>query len=214
MINPDLEQRLKELPEIEAGRGIWQNRFHEFDVYDHTINYVNHMKQMTSDPEMIVAGYLHDIGKPVVRKIKIKDGVTEEKEPGKPYHEFDGHEKVGERMVADMDIQLFSEYGLNQNRIARLVGAHYVPMKGIKNMRKTSNYNDFVSAYHNLEQALDESGLPRGDVMTMFLADCLSKGKGCTDIEELKMVREAILKNGQNLEKVYAMQKAMYGDKE
>ncbi len=214
MINPDLEQRLVEMPEIVAGKGIWQNGFHEFDVYDHTISYVSHLTEMTSDPEMIVAGYLHDIGKPVVRTPKIKDGVPEEKEAGKPYHRFDDHEKVSEEMVRDMSSQLFDEYGLNQDRIAKLVGAHYVPLKGIKEMRKTSNWDDFISAYHLLEQTLDQTGLPREEVMDMFLADCLSKGKGCTDKEELKLIREAILTNGQNLEKVYGMQREMYGGKE
>lgn len=213
MINPKLEKQLVELPEIVAGKGIWQNEFHEFDVYNHTMNYVSHLKGMTSDPEMIVAGYLHDIGKPVVKTQKVNDGIPEMKEEGKPYHEFDDHEKVGEQMVRDMDSRLFNEYGLNQDRIAKLVGAHYVPMKGIKEMRKTSNWNDFVSAYHQLEQTLDQTGLPREEVMTMFLADSLSKGKGCTDIEELKLVRESILIKGQNLEKVYNMQREMYGNK-
>jgi hypothetical protein len=214
MVTSDLEQILKELPEIEAEKDVWQNKFHEFDVYDHTMSYVNYLKEMTSDFEMIVAGYLHDIGKPVVKKPRAKGGTAEEKEPGKPYHKFDDHENVGERMVRDMGPQLFNQYGLNQNRIAKLVGAHFVPMKGIKEMRKTSNYEDFVSAYHKLEETLDKTDLPREDVMTMFLADCLSKGKGCTDIEELKLVREVILINGQNLEKVYVMQKEMYNDKE
>lgn len=121
---------------------------------------------------------------------------------------------MGEQIVRDMDPKLFDEYNLNQDRIAKLVGAHYVPMKGIKEMKKTSNWDDFMSAYHQLEQTLDETGLPREEVMMMFLADCLSKGKGCTDIEELKLVREAILTNGQSLDEVYKMQREMYGNKE
>ena len=210
-IDPDLEQKLIELPQLQAGKGVWQNKHHEFDVYNHTLNYVRHLKKMTADSEMIVAGYLHDIGKPVVKKIKITDGVIEEKEPGKPYHEFDDHEKVGARIVRKMSPSLFHKYKLNQERIARLVEAHYIPMKGIKEMRKTTNWDDFVLAYRTLNETLDKTNLPREDVMTMFLADCLAKGKSCADIQELKSVREAILTDGQNLKKVYRMQKEMYG---
>ncbi len=214
MLDPGLEQKLIQLPQLQAGKGVWQNKFHEFDVYGHTLSYVHHIKELTADPEMIVAGYLHDIGKPVVKKIKITNGVIEEKKPGKPYHEFDDHEKEGERMVREMDPDLFNEYGLDQDRIARLVGAHYAPMKGIKEMRKTTNWDDFVSAYRALEETINETNVPKEEVMTMFLADCLAKGKSCTDVEELKAVREAILTSGRNLARVYRIQKGMYGSKE
>lgn len=211
-----LEKRLRELPDVSAGRGIWQNKFHEFDVYDHTMHYVDFLKQMTCDIEMIVAGYLHDIGKPVVKKPKIKDGKLEEKAAGIPYHEFDNHEIVGEEMVRNMPNQLFTTSSLDQARIARLVGAHYLPMEYIKKMRKTASYTEFEQQYKQLEEALDSTGLPRANVMTMFLADCLSKGRGCTDIDELKLARTVIVNNGnpELLKDLYGMQKIMYSGKE
>jgi putative nucleotidyltransferase with HDIG domain len=216
MTNQKLEQRLRELPEISAGRGIWQNRFHEFDVYNHTIQYVEALREMTSDIDLIAAGYLHDIGKPVVAKPKIKDGKREEKAPGLSYHEFDDHEKVGEEMVRKMPSELFNLYLLNQERIAKLVGAHYLPMENIKKMRKTKDYQEFLEQYKQLEVTLNSTGLPKEDVMTMFIADCISKGKSCTDIEELKLAREAILSNGNSdlVIKLYNIQKTMYGGKE
>ncbi|MFH1072166.1 MAG: HD domain-containing protein [Nanoarchaeota archaeon] len=215
-MNQTLEERLRALPEIIAERGIWQNKFHEYDVYEHTIQYVHFLKELTPDIEMIVAGYLHDIGKPVVRKIKVKEGRIEEKLPGLPYHDFDDHEKVGEDMVRSMPAEFFSQNALDQERIAKLVGAHYLPMENIKKMRKTKTYEEFPGQYKQLEQALDSTGLPRADVMTMFLADCLSKGKGCTDIEELKLARTVIINTGNPdlLKNLYEMQKTMYGVKE
>lgn len=218
--NRDNKQRKKvcselvKLPEVQAGRGVWQNPFHEWDVYGHTLMYVKFMKELTSDLELVVAGYLHDIGKPVVKTLKIENGVVQEKAPGKPYHKFDDHEVVGKGMVHEMDNTLFDKYSLDQDRIARLVGAHYLPTIGIKAMRRAINQENFVKEYHRLEEVLDETGLPRKDVMDMFLADCLSKGRGCTDIEELKAVRTAILTDGSNLEAIYNIQKETYGNKE
>lgn len=209
-----LEQRLIEMPQIQIGKGLWQNAFHEYDVFSHTLNYVEHLKTMTSDEEMIVAGYLHDIGKPVVAKPKIKNGKLLEKEAGKPYHEFEDHELVGEELVRNMPFELFKEYNLNQERIAKLVSSHYLPMDGIKEMRKTKNYSEFESKYQKLEKTLDKSGITRSEVLTMFLADCLSKGKGCTDIEELKAIRSSLIgKPEYTLNDIYQMQKQTYGGK-
>jgi hypothetical protein len=203
------------MPQILAGKNLWQNAFHEFDVYDHTLDYVKHLKTMTSDEEIVAAGYLHDIGKPAVAKLKYKNGKLLEKENGKPYHEFDDHEIVGEQIVRTMTPQFFNEYQLNQERIAKLVGNHFLPMDGIKAMRKTKNYEEFKEEYAKLEQTLDNSGSKREEVLMMFIADCLSKGKGCTDIEELKAIRESLLGNlNFSTETIYQLQKKMYGGKE
>ncbi|MFH1399999.1 MAG: HD domain-containing protein [Nanoarchaeota archaeon] len=213
---PGLERILVALPQVVAGKGVWQNKFHEFDVYGHTIEYVRCVKEMTSDIELVVAGYLHDIGKPVVAKPKFKDGVPQQNDQGFPYHEFDDHERVGEGMVRAMPARMFVDFDLDQERIARLVGAHYLPMQNIKRMRKAATYDSFVEQYGMLGQALDATSLSRADVMTMFLADCLSKGKGCTDIDELRLARDVILGDGDQrlLASLYALQKRGYGGKE
>ena len=49
--------------------------------------------------------------------------------------------------------------------------------------------------------------------MEMFLADSLSKGKGCTDQPELMAVRDALL-GKRKIEEVYEIQKQAYGRKE
>ena len=121
MVQKTLDQLLISLPEVKAGKGIWQNPFHEFDVYDHSLDFVKHIKDLTDDLNLIVAGYLHDIGKPVCKIPTYKDGVLQEKEPGKPYHRFKNHEHVGANMVREMNSNIFLQYGLDKIKIADLV---------------------------------------------------------------------------------------------
>ncbi len=188
------EKEIRQLPQIQVMKGVWQNDFHEFDVYNHTLDFVRHIKTMTTDDDIIVAGYLHDIGKPVTAKPKIKNGVWLERSPTQKYHTFENHEAIGEEMVLEMNPELFGKYNLNQTRTARLVGVHYEPMKGIKQMRKATNFEAYKEAFANLEQIIDESNLPKEEVWMMFLADSLSKGKTCTDQPELETVRDIALK--------------------
>jgi len=195
------------LKEIRKGIDIWQNEFHEYDVYDHTKHFVIELQHYTNDINMLVAGCLHDIGKPIVAKPKLNpDGTIQEKEPGKPYHTFDDHEKVGEQIVREMNPELFKRYGLDQEKIAKLVGSHYLPMKGIKAMRKAKDFEEFKSAFEKLEKDLEQTGL-KDEVMLMFLADKLAQGKGCTDKEELMMIRDFITERKGSLEEIYNIQR-------
>jgi hypothetical protein len=45
-----------------------------------------------------------------------------------------------------MDKEFFTNLNLNQERIAKLVECHYIPMKCIKELRKTENFLDFVNS--------------------------------------------------------------------
>lgn len=202
-----LDQILQSLPEIQAGRGIWQNQFHEFDVYEHSIDFVRHVKKLTDDRNIIAAGYLHDIGKPVVAKPKYREGVLLEREAGKPYHTFENHEKVGEEMVREMNPRLLENLSLNQDRVASLVGCHYLPMKGIKSMRKAANYDDFMHEYQKLEKTLHDSSVSKEDILTMFLADKLAQGEYCTDRNELFAIRDALIGKKKDLQIIYDMQR-------
>jgi hypothetical protein len=195
------------LKEVRKGIDLWQNEFHEYDVYEHTKHFVTELQRYTDDINMLVAGCLHDIGKPVVAKLKLNpDGTIQEKEPGKPYHTFDDHEKVGEEMVRKMDPELFKKYGLDQEKIAKLVGGHYVPMKGIKAMREAKDFEEFKSAFEKLEKDLEKTGL-KNEIMLMFLVDRLAQGKGCTDREELMLIRDFILERKGSLEEIYKIQR-------
>jgi len=216
------EEEIKNFPELTKGKDLWQNKFHEFDVYEHSLKFVEFIKKFAQqnnkslDPNIVAAAYLHDIGKPVIAKEKIKDGILLEKEPGKPYHEFDDHEILGEQMVRKMPNNFFDSYSLDQEKVAKLVGAHFIPMKSIKQMRKTTNFLDFVSSYHELEKRLDETGLTREEVMELFVADSYAKGTGCTDLDELIKTMEAVLSGGQEekIKELYKIEKSMYGNKE
>ena len=210
----NLDQVLMSLPEVQAGRGLWQNRFHQFDVYNHTLEFVRYVKMLTEDIDVIAAGYLHDIGKPVVAKPKYEEGVLQIAEAGTPYHTFDGHERVGEEMVREMDPRLFKKLAVDQGRVASLVGCHYKPMKGIKAMRKTMSYGDFLREYRRLQEELDSLPVSKEDVLMMFLADRLAQGEYCRDKEELLAIREALLEGEMDPRGIYEMQKEMYGDKE
>lgn len=188
------EKDIKQMPEIQVMKGIWQNDFHEFDVYNHTMDFVRHIRKMTDDDNIIAAGYLHDIGKPVTAQPKVKNGIWLERSPTQKYHTFPNHEAVGEDMVRAMSPELFDTYNLNQDRVAKLVGVHYEPMKGIKQMRKATSKTDFIDAFENLEGIIEKSNLPKEEVWMMFLADTLSKGQTCTDQPELETVRDLALK--------------------
>jgi len=203
------EKELKKLPWLLKGKDLWQNKFHDFDVYKHTLEFVKHLKKLTDDPDLICAGYLHDVAKPVVAELKYKDSKIQEKEKGKPYHSFHGHEKKGEEMVLHMDSNFFKKYGLSQKRIARLVAVHYSPMKGIKKMRKSKNYQEFLNNFYKLKKELESCDVSKQDILLMFLADRLAQGEGCIDKEELFAIRECLLDNDSNLKKIYSLKKSI-----
>ena len=203
-----LEEVLLNTPEVAAEKGIIQNEFHQYDVYDHTIAVVKALKEKTNDPNMIAAAYLHDIGKPITAKPREYEGVLQKDENGNIRHTFPDHEFVGEEMVRKMNPNLFIEYNLDQDKVARIVGIHYEPMKGIHAMRKTRTYTDFEKAYHQLERTLDQSGLTMEEVMNIFLADSIGKGNAPVDQPELLLVRDVLLmKRNLSLREVYKVQK-------
>ncbi len=208
-----LEHELIALPEIQIGKDMWQNTLHEYDVYEHTIQYVHEMRKIDDRPMMIAAGYLHDIGKPVTAKLKYKDGKLQEKSPGKPYHTFDEHERIGEEMVLAMTPDLFERYHLDQTKIAALVGYHYTPLKGIKRMREQKTVDAFRTAFDQLDYQLQhlKETVTKKECLDMFLADKLGQGKNVSDIKELILVREALIDEPHRatlLEEVYELQKA------
>ncbi len=223
-----IDRVMEALPEVQAGKDFWQNDFHEFDVYEHTAKFVKHMKEILDDedneidPHLVVAGWLHDIGKPVVATPKMKDGVQAEREPGKLYHGFTNHEIEGEEMVRRMDPQIFEALGLDQEKIASLVYCHYLPMKGIKETRKTANWDDFLQQYEGLKKVLidietteERTPVSKREVLLMFLADKLAQGdpdKYVTDQGELFAIRDALLSEDseqeqQRLKDIYELQK-------
>ncbi|MBW2986619.1 HD domain-containing protein [Candidatus Woesearchaeota archaeon] len=203
-----LDQIFKDLSELKAGKGVWQNEFHQYDVYTHMVKCAEHIKEFTSDRDLIAAAYLHDIGKPVAAKPKYKDGVIQRHPSGAQYHKYKNHESIGEQMVREMDSDFFKKLDLNQDRVAHLVGYHYMPMTHIKVMRKMSTYEGFLKHYQQLDKLLDEAPVEKEDIMILFLADTLAKGGHIENKAELLTIRKALLGQEKNLRKVYEIQRA------
>lgn len=218
----EIDRMMETLPAVQAEKDVWQNKFHEFDVYGHTLHYVDSLREIAPsengqiDPNIIVAGWLHDIGKPAVAQPKMKDGVAQEREPGKPYHDFDDHEIKGAEMVREMDPEFFQRLGVLQEKVASLVYCHFLPMKGIKEMRKAATWEDFLRSYDELKTTLEQQeGVSKEEILTMFLADKLAQGdpgRYCTDREELFAIRDALLSQDAEreraiLENIYRLQR-------
>lgn len=200
------EITLEQLPGIRAGIGLWQNEFHEFTVYDHTLVVVEEVKAMDADDNLIAAAWLHDIAKPTVATLREYDGIPQMSPNGPPYHTFNGHEVVGEHVVRAFTTDLFVPYSLNQDYIARLVGAHFLPMTGIKNLRKATDMDEFIKAFKSLEDLIEKANLPKDELMKLFMADCMGKGNAPHDQPELLLVRNALL-GTDCLQEIYDIQK-------
>jgi len=209
MIDSELENKLLNLPELLLGDKMWQNKYHEYDVYEHTVKYVEFLKTLTDESEMIVVGYLHDIGKPVLRIEREKEFQLRKDEKG--YDVFEGHEKRGAQMIKEMDSSLFVQYNLDQDIISKFVGSHYIPMKHFLKMQEMDDWNDFIVEYTALNQELEETGLDKDKQMMLFLADSVAKGSKCEDLDEMFMFRAAIVNGNGFLEKLYRLQRCRYG---
>jgi len=84
MADTDLLARV--LPELDATRGVTQNEYHHYTVYEHSLRAADAVD--TAMPLVRLAALLHDVGKPPTRQVR--DGrVT-----------FYNHERVGAEMVA------------------------------------------------------------------------------------------------------------------
>ena len=96
------------IPELLAGVGFHQNRWHKSDVYRHSLKT---MDAVNGDPVLRLAALLHDVSKPACIG---GDG---------PDHTFYGHEKAGaETAGAIMRRLRFS--GGEIDRVTRLVALH------------------------------------------------------------------------------------------
>ena len=200
------------LPGIQAGKNLWQNEHHQHDVYEHTLAVVDEIQKLTASKKLIASAYLHDIGKPATAKLKIVDGILKEKEPDKPYHTFKLHEEEGEKIVREMPESFFSNLELDQEEVASLVGAHFVPLLWTIRMKREKTYKGFTKVYANLEKDLDSRNASREDILTLFEAD--NRSKGCGDLSELMEVKYSLLSDTPNLLELYQTLTQMKGGKE
>ncbi len=77
------------LPEIDAMYGLEQTKeWHHKDIFYHTMQVVDNVAKLSSKMELRFAALVHDIAKPITRRVDEKKGYT-----------FHGHDAVGERML-------------------------------------------------------------------------------------------------------------------
>jgi len=99
-------------PELDRMVGCEQNRWHAFDVWEHTLRVVD---ACPSDPVLRMGALFHDVGKPVVKSTHPKTG--------EPF--FSGHEEVGAEMATEIAVRLRFSKG-ERERIVHLVRHHFV----------------------------------------------------------------------------------------
>lgn len=197
----EIDRILGSLPEVLMGKGIIQNNEHEFDVYHHTIAVVNVLKEMEASKELVAAGYLHDIGKSVIKKSAKKNNslVTI----------FQSHEIIGSEIIKKMNSKIFQKLQINQNEIALIVKFHYYIMKNILNMKNCLNKNDFYNTLNNLNYKLDCLPIKRKDLLDFFYAD--KKGQGKTkDFDFLFALLNYLCGDSTNYELLFDMMKRTY----
>lgn len=222
---PEQEKSIEEvmeeflhLPEIQAGKDIWQSNYHPKDVFGHTMDVIEiSKKENPNDLDQIIASVLHDIGKPATKKLKLdkKANPKLHEISGELLHSFEGHEKKGGEIVRTLDKTLFEKYGLDQERIAKIVELHFEPLKYINKMKdigKNITSEQIKELLDELKTNLEKTGL-RDEVATIFYADKKSQGDSATDIDFLMEVRNYILGKEIDIEKMTTLFKSVYFEK-
>jgi tRNA nucleotidyltransferase (CCA-adding enzyme) len=99
------------MPELLEGVGVTQNRFHKFDVYQHTLHVVDNTQ---GDAVVRLGALLHDVGKPRARQPR-------EGAPGE--YSFFKHEYVGAEM-ADAICRRLKLSTAERERVVAMVAEH------------------------------------------------------------------------------------------
>ena len=103
------------LPELLEGVGVTQNRFHKFDVYQHTLSVVDNTRGDRATLAIVRLGaLLHDVGKPRARQPR-------EGAPGE--FSFFKHEYVGADM-ADAIARRLKLSVADRERVVAMVANH------------------------------------------------------------------------------------------
>ena len=105
------------LPEIGRLAGVEQiGAHHHKDVFEHTLQVVDQIAQLTEDPVLRLAALVHDIAKPKTKRFVPQTGWT-----------FHGHEDVGARMVKAMTRRMkLSE--VQGDKLVKMVALHMRPI--------------------------------------------------------------------------------------
>jgi tRNA nucleotidyltransferase (CCA-adding enzyme) len=97
------------IPELLEGVGVEQNRFHAYDIYEHTLRTLD--AAPAGAPVVRLAALLHDVGKPRTRRVVDGEGT------------FHDHENVGARMSRQILDRLRFPHA-ERDRVSHLVAQH------------------------------------------------------------------------------------------
>jgi tRNA nucleotidyltransferase (CCA-adding enzyme) len=165
------------LPEVDACRGVTQNRYHSHDVYEHTLRVVD--GAAADRPVVRWAALLHDVGKPVTRRERA----------GSPAEStFYEHEGVGADL-ADRALERLRVPVAFRAAVVHLVRQHmffYRPEWSDATVRR-------------LVRRVGEEALP--DLLELKRADAAGKGPegGPEDLDELRARVDRVLAEGHAL---------------
>ena len=197
-------KRLTELGVVRAGIGLYQNEFHKFDVYQHTMVCVENLIKLKAHDNLIAAGYLHDIGKPRLAFPLTRNGQIVTDAEGHPLNDFkSGHEELGREMVSLLPEEIFEALGLDQTVIAEIVGCHYLPMTQFKKLKYITSKEDLRNFYRTFEKILNQAPASREDIMDICVADAMAKGTSDNHLPVMKVLYDFLRNRKDRFEELY-----------
>lgn len=161
------------LPELAATRGCTQNKYHEFDVWRHTLHV---MDATPADTTLRLAAMLHDVGKPPVKGVHPTTGEAT----------FYDHETVGAEM-ADAILRRLKFSNEIRETVVHLIRHHLVPFNSMPSGSALRRWIRRVGPEHIYP------------LLELAAADAVGKGNaqvtGC-GVEFLRELRERIVTMG------------------
>jgi tRNA nucleotidyltransferase (CCA-adding enzyme) len=156
----------KVLPELEASYGHAQNRWHKFDVFEHTLVTVDNTE---GDAMRRMGALLHDVGKPATAESAYAPGMFS----------FHAHDAVG----ADIAQDIVDRLKFSNDEKARLIGMvrHHMFGYGPGTTKK---------AIRRMVQRCGQDLIP--DLIALRMGDIVGKGLGEDPEEKLPNIRERI----------------------
>jgi len=139
------------LPELLESVGVSQNRFHAYDVYEHSLRALDAAPR--DRPLVRLAALLHDVGKPRTRKEVDGEGT------------FHGHQTEGARMTRGM-LERLRFSGDDRDRVAGLVEEHM--------FHYTPDWSD--GAVRRFLRRVGVGNVP--DLFALRMADDVAQGTG------------------------------------
>jgi hypothetical protein len=171
-----MKKQFESLPFMEAAKMIRSSRIHQHDLRRHMCETARQLMSIESSLDLVAAGYLHDVGKVVVATPKA-DGI---------YSIGQNHASVGRTIVGNMRKEFFVSLGLDQEKIAHVVGEHEFILDRIIGLRDPQiDVAVYTMRLFEVYTELKENCVSE-DIIELFWADAVAKG-GCSDIDELEL---------------------------